>query len=377
MLILYIGAIFIYILVLGILASKWPRKSLRIHSGGSGHKQTVVIPFRDELYNLPTLIDSLEENEPAEVLFVNDRSTDSGDLFLQNEIERRSLTDWRVIDSHGIGKKDAVELGVAQAKHDVVLVTDADCILPKHWVKYMTARFEFQNVKMVCGPVLPTMGFGWLGKFELGEWASILLVTNFGFAVKKPLMCSAANMGYKKEAFLEVGGYEDNKDILSGDDEFLLKKIERNWGSESILWDPSLDLLVKTKAEASWESLLVQRARWASKWSVNKNWVDKLPPMIMTVFSILFLFSFSLLFPLNENSRYFFVIWIFKGLADCYYLGKGLNHYLPQFPKSTLLIASAIHPVYTLLIVWKVLFTTLYWKGRAVFPTLKDEKQHV
>ena len=340
MLILYIGTIFIYILVLGILASKWPRKSLRIHSGGSGHKQTVVIPFRDELYNLPTLIDSLEENGPAEVLFVNDGSADGCDLYLKGEIENRNLSQWRIIDSQGVGKKAAVGVGVAQAIHDVILVTDADCILPKNWVKYMTARFEFQNVKMVCGPVLPTMGFGWLGKFELGEWASILLVTNFGFAEKKPLMCSAANMGYRKEVFFQVGGYDGNEDVLSGDDEFLLKKVGRFFGSEAIFWCPSADLLVKTKAVASWKGLLAQRARWACKWNLNKTWSEMLPPIIMVVFSAFFIFSFSLLFPWNEYSRYFFVIWLFKGLADCYYLGRVLNHYLPNLSKSTLLVAA-------------------------------------
>ncbi|MBT0811311.1 glycosyltransferase [Litoribacter ruber] len=340
-------------------------------------KQTLIIPIRDEWSNLPALLQSLEQNDPSEVLFVDDGSIDGGPEFILDEIKRRKLANWRVLKSEGVGKKAAVSLGVTLASNEIILVTDADCQLPKGWAERMTAQFQNPLVKMVCGPVLSCDSKGLLGRFELGEWCSILMVTNYGFSESRPIMCSAANMGYRKSVFQEVGGYEGNENYLSGDDEFLLKKITEKYGAEAICWKPEKEFLVRTNPVPSLGGLLNQRARWASKWGVGKTWGEKLPPMIWAVFSAILLVSFSLLFSKSEYSRYFFVIWIFKGLADCYYLGRVLNHYLPYLPKATLLIASAFHPVYTLLIVWKVLFTTLYWKGRRIISHVKDEKQHV
>ena len=141
---------------------------------------------------------------------------------LQELIAKRKP--FKLIRSAGSGKKAALQSGVHAAKTDLILTSDADCRWKSSWPQQMKAPFSNSSVQLVAGPVLTEKSDGFLAGFQLLDWASILLLTGFSFAQKKPLMCSGANLAFRKSAFLRVFGYAGNEHWLSGDDEFLLKK---------------------------------------------------------------------------------------------------------------------------------------------------------
>jgi len=64
-------------------------------------------------------------------------------------------------------------------------------------------------------------------------------------------MSSAANLAYRKAAFLTVKGYQGNFEYSSGDGDFLLKKIVNEFGAESCRYMHHHTALVYTKAEES------------------------------------------------------------------------------------------------------------------------------
>jgi hypothetical protein len=115
------------------------------------------------------------------------------------------------------------------------------------------------EVHLVAGPVISSGQSGFFDRFQQIEWASILLVTQAGFSLGNPIMCSAANMAFRKSSFLQVNGFEGNDHIPTGDDEFLLKKTVRHFGAVSARYMNDRNVLVKTRPHAKWSELFSQR----------------------------------------------------------------------------------------------------------------------
>ncbi|MEM1406671.1 MAG: glycosyl transferase family 2, partial [Bacteroidota bacterium] len=76
-------------------------------------------------------------------------------------------------------------------------------------------------------------------------------------------------------SYLEVGGYSDNLNIASGDDEFLMHKIA-NQDPHGIYFNTNPQGVVYTNSQSSLNHFIQQRKRWASKWTHYKNWRQSL-----------------------------------------------------------------------------------------------------
>ena len=85
-----------------------------------------------------------------------------------------------------------------------------------------------------------------------------------GFGIGVPILCNGANLGYKKETFLKLNGFDGNDHIASGDDLFLFEKfIAEN--KKNVKYLKSKAAIVTTFPVKSWRDLLNQRTRWAAK----------------------------------------------------------------------------------------------------------------
>ncbi len=190
---------------------------------------SIVIPFRNESENLPVIISDLREmafdDQPPEVIFVNDHSDDKWE-------EHRAISDevpWiRFIDQkQGMnGKKKAIEYGIEHASGEIILVTDADCRLPKEWMKTLLSRFDAETGFVAGGVKYPVNGT-FFKKFQAYEFGGLLLAGAGLARAGKPIICSAASMAFRKELFEKVNGYEASRHLASGDDEFLMRAIHR------------------------------------------------------------------------------------------------------------------------------------------------------
>ncbi len=364
----------VYTGLLGGLLLLWHRKYTNPYKGIESPMVSVLVPFRNEKEILGFLFERIISlsYRNLEVFFINDNSNDGGKELLQDLIKNHNTLHFpvHILENKGIGKKAAIKEGIDAAKADLIFCTDADCWVPDNWIENKLGLFENPKVKMICGPVMTSGQKGFFQKFQQIDWASILLVTKAGFEVNSPLMCSAANLAYRKSAFLEVEGYQGNDMILSGDDEFLLKKLAKNFGAESVVYQNPIEDLVYTQPQPYWRNLFDQRSRWASKWNTHGSFHHLLGSILPVLFQFVFLSSFLLIFTGALDLWVFIFIWIAKVGSERIVLGKVLQQYGIEHHFFWFLLASVLHPFYVIIIVFRILFLKNEWKGRRVFSNI-------
>lgn len=356
----------VYLTVHLWLAQKWPKNDLFKPSSYLDPLLTLVIPFRNEGRNIPKLASEIEKiiSDNLEVLLVDDQSED--DSWQLASFHFGEMEGVRLVKSLGVGKKAALSHGIFLAQGEIILTSDADCEFPEAWPKKMASAFSDSNVQLVAGPVLSKeTGNAFFQKFQLIEWCSILLMTQFYFSRKQPLMCSGANLAFRKQAFMEVGGYAGNEQILSGDDEFLLKKVVKRFGADSCVYLPAREALVYTMPQLSWTDLLRQRIRWSGKWKKHRSISHGFSSVLAFLVQVIWVSSIFL-FAKDWNGLFFLgVIWMLKALAENLSLrkvGKGMGR---KASLADYILTSMIHPFYVICVGLGTLFIKVKWKGRS------------
>ncbi|MEJ2005067.1 MAG: glycosyltransferase [Cyclobacteriaceae bacterium] len=307
---------------------------------------SVLIPFRNEAERIAPLIASLKQlNYPYqffEILFIDDHSEDGTASLI--EAGMPAVMDWKLVDlPTGLsGKKTALEFGVERAAHDHVITTDADCLVSPDWLDAFNSSFQRFDPVFISGPVSLTYNPRSLTQvFQYFEQTELTALGGISIALHKPTMCNGANMGYTKQAFLEVGGYQGNKHIPTGDDQYLLKKMADVF-PRRIFFMRTAKALVTTGAENRWDRMISQRIRWASKWRISGVWVAILAVLVaMANFGQLILGAY-LLFVAPDS--------LFAKT------GKGILIYWP--------VIQVLYPFYALVIAAKSSLGTYSWKGR-------------
>lgn len=126
-------------LMYGIIARPAPH---RFHGARTASPSvSVVIPCRNEAGHIKDLVARLPELPPnSEFLFVEGHSTDDTEAAIHRAIEANPGRPLRFLKQAGQGKGDAVRLGFAQARGEVVLILDSDMgIAPEDVPKFVEA----------------------------------------------------------------------------------------------------------------------------------------------------------------------------------------------------------------------------------------------
>lgn len=332
-------------------------------------KVSLLLPLRDELLNIEFLFLSVSQlsYRPLELLVIDDHSSDGGIALLESLIAAhpKEGLEWKVIKNPGQGKKAALTAGIGIALGEYIFTTDADCTFPEHWIENMLKPFSDFRVQMVAGPVLSNKGLTFFESFQQIEWASILAVTQAGFALGRPLMCSAANMAYRKSAFLAVNGYAGNDRQLSGDDEFLLKKLVKAYGPLSVAYVKSPQALVLTKPHSGGKDFWMQRVRWSSKWKAHKDFVHVVSSVLPVLLQSLFIISPLIIFDGLYGFFAVSLLWLSKITAEKVLLGRVLASFSMHHPLKKHVLTSLVHPFYVLVVAFGAIFGKFVWKGRS------------
>ena len=184
------------------------------------------------------------------------------------------------------------------------------------------------------------------------------------FAKGNPLMCSGANLAFRRAAYDAVGGYQGNRHLLSGDDEFLLKKITGRFGSGGMVYLKSASSLVIPQPLKSPREWILQRARWASKWNAHSGQSHWLSAFFLAVICLLLLGSILLTFLSWELALGMFFLWVLRFRAEKKALGKVLGHYGLNASNKSWLLSGWIYPAMVLVTLPFAIFGNYTWKGR-------------
>ena len=334
---------------------------------------SVIIPFRNEAENLPKLLKSIAAlkypKELVEFIFVDDASEDGSVAIIQqvldtisqkSEITRTDIQVIQNIRKSNSPKKDAISTAISIAKNNWIITTDADCILPEKWLLTFDAFIQKNSPKMVVAPVNYIAENSSLEQFQLLDFMSLQGTTIGGFGINFPFLCNGANLGYRKDDFIKLNGFNGNNDIASGDDIFLFEKF-LNDDKEGVQFLKSKDAIVSTFPVKTNSELIQQRVRWASKTSKIQSTKVKLIGLLVFLVNIIVILSLFL----SENSWFIFLPLLAKITIDLFLFIPTVNFYnhRKKFFK-WYLFCSIVYPIFSVFIVFKSLFSNYSWKGR-------------
>ena len=353
-----------YFLLLWWMSSYWKEEAVILSNPEYYPTLTLLIPLRNEQENIPLLISQIKQiaYPDFQVILIDDHSEDQT-LDLLKTLNDASPK-IHIVKNNGVGKKAAIETGIKNAKNELILCTDADCTWGSNWLSRMVKPFQNPKIQLVAGPVISRTKQGLLESFQQLEWISILMVSNFAIKKSNPIMCSAANLCYRKSAFEKVNGYAGNEHFASGDDEFLLKKVNASFGSEAITYMNEKESLILTEPENKWENLFSQRVRWAGKWKAHGSFKHAAIALIPVLVQIIWISTVSLFILGTAGFFVFLVCWVAKILSEGRSFGRILRSLGYPLPKRMLLMTSFFHPVYVLWVSFGTLKGNFVWKGR-------------
>ena len=330
---------------------------------------TIVVPFRNEAKNLPTLLESISNlNYPhkmIEIILVDDFSTDNSErICIQWRMQYEHL-DTTLLENLHLSyspKKDAIGRAMPIAKHDWVVTTDADCIVNKNWLLTLDNYIQTNNPEMIVGAVMYKAKNNWFHHFQQLDLMSLQGVTIGSFGIGKPFMCNGANFAYTKKFFFEIGGFGGISDKASGDDVFLLQKAV-NTNKEKVHYLKNNDVIVKTKPENDLYKLFMQRVRWAGKSTGYKSSYARFLAVVVLLMNLSLTFAFCLLPFAFLNWKVFLIAFLIKYIVDYILLYKS-NAYLRKGKYFVPVASSVIYPFFSSLVGIYSLFGSFKWKGR-------------
>lgn len=252
--------VFYYLRFFRLVAFYHPKKK----NSSQQHPVSVIICARDEdenlARNLPgVLVQSYRST--YEVITVNDNSVDDSRYILQ-ELKKtfKSLNIIELTQEAKLikGKKYPLSVGIKESKHEILLLTDADCVpASEHWIQKMQDAYD-DGIEIVIGYGAYHKKTGLLNKlirFETFHTALQYLSFALGGV---PYMGVGRNLSYKKELFFRNKGFSSINHIPSGDDDLFINKVATRKNTAVII-DP--EAITRSIPKTTWKEWMRQKSR--------------------------------------------------------------------------------------------------------------------
>ena len=235
----------------------------------SGAAVSLVIPIHNESRRMAGLLKSLlEQDHPAEIIFVDDRSDDESPAMLAafvREAAGRGMDGCRVItlaENPGPNyKQQALSAGIAEAQGDYLLFTDGDCEMPPGWIRAMARRMGDKTVGAVVGPVFKKkQGRGFLSLYQCFDH-----VVRYVYLAGSTGLGAAGggfgnNLIVRRAALDAIGGYDAVPSSPTEDAALISQiRVQSTYHVRAIALP---DAAVLTAAEEGWRGFIGQTLRW-------------------------------------------------------------------------------------------------------------------
>ncbi|AFM03685.1 glycosyl transferase [Bernardetia litoralis DSM 6794] len=320
---------------------------------------SVVIAARNEANNLGNLLTSIfnQGYKNFELIVVNDRSEDNSLHILEQFKENNPTQNFHFISikekpQNWNGKKYALQKGIKAAKNEIILLTDADCLLKdKYWIEKMASSFNQNNKKIDCvvGISLykkeknnfPNSILSWFIQNEtLIVALQYISFANFGMAY----MGVGRNLAYKKSVFMSsvetpttaevfppmTNTFEKIASQMGGDDDLIFseKRFYKNVGV-------CLNGQTESKAPQNFKEWLHQKRRHlavGTKYSFRQKVISSIYPLSIFSWYIAFLgflingFYEVLAYEFFRQLLFFSILHIFYNQIQNNYLLSRFNH---------------------------------------------------
>jgi glycosyltransferase involved in cell wall biosynthesis len=171
---------------------------------------SVVIPAYNEEKRIGRCLDSLcaqVTTAPFEVIVVDNNSTDNTADIINSFKDRLTV---RVVFEPRRNRGAARKAGSREAKGDIILSTDADTIVPPHWIQHFVDTFTMlPHIKGIAGVT------------KISDCSPLNTILSNGYMAMAPYFLrlwyghhvfAGTNSGVRRDAYEAVGGYSAELD---------------------------------------------------------------------------------------------------------------------------------------------------------------------
>lgn len=286
------------------------------------HPVSVIVCARDEAGNLARNLPGLlvqKYSSTHEIIVVNHNSQDDTRYLLEEF--KKTFKGLQMVnleqEAKGIpGKKYPLSIGIKEAKYEIVLLTDADCVpATENWIHSMQSAFE-EGTEIVLGYGSYHKRPGLLNKLIRFEtFHTALQYLSYALA-GKPYMGVGRNLSYKKALFFNNKGFSSINHIPGGDDDLFINKVATSTNTKISIESDSITLSEPKKSFGNW---IRQKNRHYSTAKYYKG----IHKFLLGLYSV----SFFLFYPLFIGSLIFFDWRLVLGVFGLRFLTQGFIYY--------------------------------------------------
>ncbi len=186
---------------------------------------SVIVAARNAAATLAACLASLRtlDYPDVELIVVDDGSTD-------DTVAIAHGAGVRILRAEGRGPSYARNLGVRECSNEIVAFTDADCVVPRHWLKTLVDALRSSEAGAVGGPqrnVFPRGAAADAADLDaFFALASVVAEYTRGDDVARDVDHNAScNVAYLKHVFDEAGGFSEG--LFPGEDVDLDLRVRR------------------------------------------------------------------------------------------------------------------------------------------------------
>ncbi len=361
----------LYVLsALYLLSIRHPKKT----NNSKKYKVSVLIAVRNEENFLRGCLQALSEqdydSEMYDVFILDDDSSDRSAIIAKTFCDNFHNFHYTRIEKQHAGLKGKMNV-LAQAlqklKGDLVLITDADCIVPPTWIDSITAYFD-DNTGLI-GSLTSLYPFAGIQSNQTEkvfhivqtlDWFFLQAIARFSGNAGKPITVLGNNFAFNLKAYHETGGFEKIGFSVT-EDYALLRAIEKS-GRWQIKYINDPRAAIFSYPLNSFKAFFLQRLRWIKGGKTTRPWAYFL--MLTSFIAHLLLLITLIINPLNPLT---ILLLFFVFISDYQTIKGSLEKLKLNKLKTYFILFEGFYIIYTLLFSVYFLFPVkIKWKGRAL-----------
>jgi cellulose synthase/poly-beta-1,6-N-acetylglucosamine synthase-like glycosyltransferase len=219
---------------------------------------SILIPAYNEQENIAATVESIASSiyPKREIIVIDDGSTDRTSKEVQGAIRRCAGEDIQLLQIENGGKARALNTGLFHAKHEIIVVLDADAVLDRKALYYFARHFADPSVGAVAGKVCTTRHAGLLDMFQTLEYAVGQNIDKTAFSGVGAVGIVPGPAGaWRRAALDEAGGF--STETLVEDQDMTLTLLRQG---KRVVYEPRV--IAYTETPSTLRDFLKQRFRW-------------------------------------------------------------------------------------------------------------------
>lgn len=290
------------------------------------HPVSIIVCGKNErknfVRNMPGLVFQ-KYTGSYEIVVVNNNSTDNTKHVLEklkNEFGRINIIEAHQKQNRIPGKKYPLSLGIAAAQHEILLLTDADCVPASEcWLQKMQEAYE-EGIDIVMGYGQHTKRPGFLNKIIRFEtFHTALQYLSYALA-GIPYMATGRNLSYKKSLFIKNKGFAGIDHLPGGDDDLFINKVATPKNTAIVI---EADAHTLSSPKTTWKEWKRQKSRHYS----TSKYYKPLHKWLLGLYS----FSHFLFYPLFITGCFFYnwqwplAIFLLRFIIQFFVFARGMK----------------------------------------------------